>query len=140
MEKKELWNKCLSEIELNISKANFTTWFKNTSIIKEDAGVIQVGVPNEFVKDWLYNKFHKLILKTLISNEENIRGVEYIIYKQEPRNKQDIENSDKLIAKTTTNAINRELPLSDLYINKDDNLNPKYNFNSFIVGPFNELA
>jgi len=139
MEKKELWNKCLAEIELSISKANFTTWFKNTSIIKEDAGVIQVGVPNEFVKDWLYNKFHKLILKTLISNEENIRGVEYIIYKQEPKNKQDSEQTDKLAAKIPAN-INKELPLNDLYVNRDDNLNPKYNFNSFVVGPFNELA
>jgi len=139
MEKKELWNKCLSEIELNISKANFTTWFKNTSIIKEDNGVIQVGVPNEFVKDWLYNKFHKLILKTLIGNEENIRGVEYIIHRQEPKNKQEGEKDGAQTIKNSIN-INKELPLNDLYVNKDDNLNPKYNFNSFVVGPFNELA
>jgi chromosomal replication initiator protein len=137
METKDLWNKCLSEIELNISKANFTTWFKNTSIIKDDGGIIQVGVPNEFVKDWLYNKFHKLIFKTLIGNNENIRGVEYIIHRQEPKNEQDIDS--KLASKMPIN-INKELPLNDLYINKEDNLNPKYNFNSFIVGPFNELA
>ena len=86
MDTKELWNKCLSEIELNVSKANFTTWFKNTCIVKEDGGVICVGVPNEFVKDWLYNKFHKLILKTLIGNKGTIRGVEYIIHKQELKN------------------------------------------------------
>jgi len=135
METKELWHKCLSEIELNISKANFTTWFKNTSIIKEDGGVIHVGVPNEFVKDWLYNKFHRLILKTLISNEENIRGVEYIIYKQEIRHDGEKASDLRPIFNVT-----KELPLNDLYINKDDNLNPKYNFNSFIVGPFNELA
>jgi len=134
METKELWKKCLSEIELGISKANFTTWFKNTSIIKEEDGVIHIGVPNEFVKDWLYNKFHKLILKTLISNNDGIRSVEYIIYKQETK-KEDIKNNTIF-----TPNINKELPLNDLYINKDDNLNPKYNFNSFIVGPFNELA
>ena len=139
MEKRELWNKCLSEIELNISKANFTTWFKNTSIIKEDTGIIHVGVPNEFVKDWLYNKFHKLILKTLIGNDDNVRGVEYIISKQEIKDKQNIENNDKSIARNSV-SINKELPLNDLYVNKDDNLNPRYNFNSFIVGPFNELA
>ena len=138
METKELWNKCLAEIELSISKANFTTWFKNTSIIKEDLGTICVGVPNEFVKDWLYNKFHKLILKTLISNNEGIRGVEYIIHKQELKSEQD--NRDNKITSNTPININKELPLNDLYINKDDNLNPKYNFNSFIVGPFNELA
>jgi len=139
METKELWNKCLSEIELNISKANFTTWFKNTSIVKEEEGVILLGVPNEFVKDWLYNKFHKLILKTLIGNEDTIRGVEYIINKQEIKHDQTISNNSGITPKIPVN-INKELPLNDLYVNRDDNLNPKYNFNSFIVGPFNELA
>ncbi len=84
---KELWDKSLAEIELGMSKANFTTWFKNTSIVKEDAGSIYIGVPNEFVKDWLYNKFHKLILKTLINHDESVRSVEYIIHKYEPVNK-----------------------------------------------------
>jgi chromosomal replication initiator protein len=136
---KNLWNKCLLEIELSVSKANFTTWFKNTSIIKEEGGVVFVGVPNEFVKDWLYNKFHKLVLKTLISHNENIRSIEYLIHKQEIKTENVIKNIEKSITKTPVN-INKELPLNDLYVNKDDNLNPKYNFNSFIVGPFNELA
>jgi chromosomal replication initiator protein len=139
METKKLWDKCLSEIETNISKANFTTWFKNTYIIKEDGGIIQIGVSNEFVKDWLYNKFHKLILKTLIGNNDSIRGVDYIIYKQEPKNEQSL-NENKILPQNSPANINKELPLNDLYVNKDDNLNPKYNFNSFVVGPFNELA
>jgi chromosomal replication initiator protein len=132
---KELWENCLSEIELSISKANFTTWFKNTSIVKEDMGTVYIGVPNEFVKDWMYNKFHKLILKTLISHEDNVRTVEYIISKHEQVSKQPEAGT----VKPAVN-INKELPLNDLYINREDNLNPKYNFNSFVVGPFNELA
>jgi chromosomal replication initiator protein len=87
MNTKELWDKSLAEIELSISKANFTTWFKNTSIVKEEGGTLYLGVPNEFVKDWLYNKFHKLILKTLISNNDSIRSIEYIISKQDVVNK-----------------------------------------------------
>ncbi len=138
MDIKELWDKCLTEIELNISKANFSTWFKNTSIIKNESGIIQLGVPNEFVKDWLYNKFHKLILKTLINNNSEIRGVEYIINKQDFKNtKNQNKNGEELNQPVN---LNKELPLNDLYINKEDNLNPRYNFNSFIVGPFNELA
>jgi len=135
MNTKELWDNCLSEIELSISKANFTTWFKNTSIVREDGGTLYIGVPNEFVKDWLYNKFHKLILKTLIGREDSIRGIEYIISKHDNITKSNIDEKS-----VSTLNINKELPLNDLYINKDDNLNPKYNFNSFIVGPFNELA
>jgi chromosomal replication initiator protein len=132
---KELWEKCLSEMELSISKANFTTWFKNTSIIKDDVGTIYIGVPNEFVKDWLYNKFHKLILKTLISHNENVRGVEYTIHRYEDR-----ERSEKAEQVKQVVNVNKELPLNDLYVNREDNLNPKYTFNSFVVGPFNELA
>ncbi len=128
---KELWENALVDIETNISRANFTTWFKNTSITKEDMGTLYIGVPNEFVKDWLYNKFHKLILKTLMSHSENIRCVEYVIVKHEPVQK-------AVVKPTPTN--NKELPLADLYVNKEDNLNPKYTFNSFVVGPFNELA
>jgi chromosomal replication initiator protein len=35
---------------------------------------------------------------------------------------------------------NRELPLQEPSVNKDDNLNPRYTFESFVIGPFNELA
>lgn len=135
MNTKELWNNCLSEIETSISKANFTTWFKNTSIAKEDGGILYIGVPNEFVKDWLYNKFHKLILKTLMNYEEGVRGIEYVIHKHDGKERSTENDVSKIVL-----GLNKELPLNDLYTNKDDNLNPKYNFNSFIVGPFNELA
>src|SRR6185436_6452484 len=81
MNTKQLWKNCLMEIETGISKANFSTWFKNTSILKEDTGIIYVGVPNEFVRDWLKNKYHKLITKTIADAYENMRAVEYVITK-----------------------------------------------------------
>ncbi|MEK7219230.1 MAG: chromosomal replication initiator protein DnaA [Patescibacteria group bacterium] len=132
---KQLWKDCLMEIEGGISKANFSTWFKNTSIVREDAGIIYIGVPNEFVRDWLINKYHQLITKTIANTYENMRAVEYTIAK--------IENNREELTVTTIPAesyVNKELPLKDLYINPEDNLNPRYRFNSFIVGTFNELA
>lgn len=132
MDTKQLWQNCLMEIESGISKANFSTWFKNTSILKEDTGVIYVGVPNEFVRDWLQNKYHKLITKTIANTYENMRAVEYVITK--------IETNKEIPQKMNEVVVNKELPLKDLYINPDDNLNPRYRFDSFIVGGFNELA
>ena len=132
MDTKQLWKNCLTEIEAGISKANFSTWFKNTSILKEDMGIIYVGVPNEFVRDWLKNKYHKLITKTIADTYENMRAVEYIITK--------IETSKQENSTVNETYVNKELPLKDLYINPEDNLNSRYHFNSFIVGTFNELA
>ncbi|MEI8174745.1 MAG: chromosomal replication initiator protein DnaA [bacterium] len=130
----QLWKNCLAEVENTVSRANFSTWFKNTSIIKEEEGIIYIGVPNEFVRDWLINKYHKLITKTIADSYENMRAVEYIITKIEAVN-QEIPP-----IKQNEGYVNKELPLKDLYINPEDNLNPRYHFNSFIVGSFNELA
>ena len=132
MDTKQLWKACLLEIEVNVSKANFSTWFKNTCILKEETGIIYVGVPNEFVRDWLKNKYHKLITKVVADLYENMRAVDYSITKIEPIKLDDFKNNETYI--------NKELPLADLYINPEDNLNPRYRFNSFIVGGFNELA
>ena len=130
----QLWEKTLSEIEGELSKANFSTWFRNTAILKQDDGMVIVGVPNEFVKDWLQNKFHKTILKYLRNLSENIRGVEYSICKIEEKKP---EKNAPVPQLAQTHA---ELPLADLYINKEDGLNPRYTFNNFIIGSFNELA
>jgi chromosomal replication initiator protein len=133
MNTEQLWKNCLVEIEAGLSKANFSTWFKNTSILKEDTGIIYIGVPNEFVRDWLKNKYHKLITKTIADAYENMRAVEYTITKTEPEKRE-------LPVASSESFINKELPLKDLYINQEDNLNPRYHFDSFIVGSFNELA
>lgn len=133
MDTKQLWKSCLMEIETGVSKANFSTWFKNTSILKEEMGIVYIGVPNEFVRDWLKNKYHKLITKTIADAYENMRAVEYTITKLESKKTDSTQNTQEIF-------VNKELPLKDLYINPDDNLNPRYQFNSFIVGGFNELA
>ncbi len=133
MDIKQLWKNCLQEIEGEVSKANFSTWFKNTSILKEETGIIYVSVPNEFVRDWLKNKYNKLITKTIADEYENMRAVEYVITKIE-------SNKQQEVVKVVETHINKELPLRDLYINPEDNLNSRYQFSSFIVGGFNELA
>ncbi len=131
---KELWGQSLSLIEKEISKANFNTWFKNTHIVKEADGEIVIGVPNEFVRDWLSNKYNKLILKSIIEFREEIRTVVFEISKGVAQQQEEVEKD------SGTAFPKSELPLKDLYINKDDNLNPKYTFDTFIVGNFNELA
>jgi chromosomal replication initiator protein len=135
MENKQLWDSVLAEVELTISRANFSTWFKNTKIIKQENGIVSIGLPNEFVKEWLYSKYDKFILKTLRNISEGIRGVEYIIITPAMKEKWQ-ETSPVRVGQSFA----QELPLSDLYINKDDNLNPRYTFDTLVIGSFNELA
>lgn len=133
MTNEQLWNTTLAEIELEVSKANFLTWFKNTAITKYDTDTAFLCVPNTFVKDWLYNKYHKSILKALRKNVTTIKSVEYVISKDPKQESRDGERREPHI-------LQNQLEIQELYINRDDNLNPRYTFENFIVGPFNELA
>ena len=132
MDTQELWDNVLSKIESSVSKANFATWFKDTKISGFEDGMVYLSVPNTFVKEWLTKKFHQTILKFLRESSESIHALEYVI-KEETKVKNHYIPTKAVVG-------TRELPLSEVYINKEDNLNPRYTFDTFIVGPFNELA
>ena len=131
MDNKKLWDGVLVEMELTLSKPNFNTWFKDTFIVKQEEGTVYLGVPNTFVQDWLSSKFHNTILKSLRNLSSNIQSLHYVISKEDMREKAFAEKPQ---------PITRELPIADTYINKEDNLNPRYTFDTFVVGPFNEFA
>ncbi len=128
---KQLWQKVLIEMELGMSSANFSTWFKDTRIVKEDGGVVVLSVPNAFVKEWLITKYHSVILRNLRNLESSVHAIEYVVNKEESRRREERMGRE---------TVNRELPLPEIEVNKDDNLNPRYTFETFVVGPFNELA
>lgn len=131
---KKVWENALVDIELSVSRANFSTWFKGTHVIKIEDGVVYIGVPSQFYKDWLADKHHKTILRALRGISPNTRGVEYVIAREEKK-------KPKTERKTTRGSVpSNELPLAEHYINRADNLNPRYTFDSYVVGPFNELA
>ncbi|MBA3733097.1 chromosomal replication initiator protein DnaA [Patescibacteria group bacterium] len=132
MDNKKLWDSVLVEMELSLSKPNFNTWFKDTAIIRQEEGAVYLSVPNTFVQDWLGSKFHNTILKALRTLSGNVQSLHYLISKEDMKEKQQV------IEKTV--QATKELPIQDTYINKEDNLNPRYTFETFVVGPFNEFA
>ena len=127
---KKLWDDVLVQIELSITAANFKTWFRDTHIVSFEDGTILLGVPSIFVRDWLQDKFQAIILKTLRELSPYVRSVEYTV----------VQRAGRKVETSKTQTINAALPLEEYYINKSDNLNPKYLFESFVVGPFNQLA
>jgi len=81
MTNEELWQAVLAQIQLNISSANFATWFKNTQITSQKNGVVFIRVPNSFVKEWLEQKYNKIIVKILRNLDKEIKDVKYEIGK-----------------------------------------------------------
>ena len=135
MELDELWKAALGEIELQVSKANFKTWLQNTSVANKKGGVVTIAVPNNFTKEWLENKYHKFILRSLRNLDSEIKDVTYQI-------KQNLINELPRGQQITERDIvfKKQLDFQELNIDAATNLNPHYTFDNFIVGSSNELA
>ena len=147
MNNDQLWQAVLGEIELNLSKANFTTWFKNTYIGSAENGKVVVCVPNAFTQAWLEKKYHGLISKAIssASNQE----IKDIIYSVETKKTSGNENFLNTINSSNldTPAENSENQNHNPIKNNNEptivnqfGLNSKYTFRNFIVGKGNELA
>lgn len=130
MTNEEIWQAILAKVQLNISSANFATWFNGTKIIDKKEGKITVSAPNSFSKEWLENKYNKFIFRFLRELDEEIKEVEYVVGKSRP------ESAKKIPSYTPD--IN-QLDFQEFKIDKETNLNPRYTFENFVVGPFNEL-
>ncbi len=131
LDARELWEYVLTQVELSISPANFNTWFRDSSIVKIEDGIVYIGVPSQFFRDWYLKKFNMLLLKIIRGVSHEYRNVEYMIVKDDRRRPKEVRRQPQ---QTT------EMPLDEFYINKSDGLNPRYTFDSFVIGDFNYLA
>lgn len=132
MNNDQLWQAVLGEIELNLSKANFTTWFKNTFISSVEEDKVVVCVPNTFTKAWLEKKYHEQISTALQNVSE--KKVNEIYYKVETRKTSPVGDLLKKITKKKEGGEDEAVSVNRF------GLNSKYIFESFIVGKGNELA
>ncbi len=132
----EIWKAVLGEMELALSRAHFTTWFKNTAIVSRDQNSVTVSVPNGFVKEWLENKFNRQILQSIRKLSNEIREIKYIVGQPKP------EPLRPDISKIIIDNEFQEQVSADQSqdIDKTTHLNKKYSFDSFIVGSANMLA
>lgn len=135
MNKDQLWQKTLAELELSLSKAKFTTWFKNTFILEYADNTVILAVPNVFTKTWLENKFHDQIFQALQRiTDDGVKSVQYQVTTQKPAI-QFIKSSFP-----ESSFFSEEKPRPSYPQKFIKGLNPKYSFDTFVAGKGNELA
>ncbi len=139
MKKENLWKTTLAQIQMDISEANFNTWFKGTSISTLSDKKAVIGVPNAFAKEWIENKYHKIILKALKKLDKDIRRVDYAVVSAPPIVSEEKKKTKKSNNKEKNDTIS-QMEFQELSVDRETGLNPKYSFDNFIIGPFNELA
>lgn len=133
MTNEELWESVLAQIQLNISSANFATWFKGTKIASQENNQVIINIPNSFAKEWIEQKYSKIIFKILHNLDNNIKDAKYFIEKPTLKIKTLRKESAAL-------SDDNQLDFQEFRVDRETNLNPRYAFENFVVGSFNELA
>lgn len=131
MNNQQLWQAILGSLEVSLSKANFNTWFKNTSIAEQGPDFIIISVPSAFNRDWISAKYHHEMLKALKTIAPEIKEIKYQLGGANTVNS-NIPGKAPVKAETAPYRETQTLPTSGL--------NPKYTFETFIIGKNNELA
>lgn len=147
MTPQQIWEAVLAELELSVSRANFITWFKNTFLgsLEKDEAVI--CVPSTFYKMYLEKKFHTTLLKLIEKNTGS--SLKSLTYKIETK-KSSLNGSQPLSQSSTIPSLapQETAKISQISVKMEKiadtantyGLNPRYVFESFVVGKGNELA
>ncbi len=130
MKAEQIWQAALGELQLQMTKATFNTWVKNTSVVSYEDGTFIIGVQNAYVKDWLENRLLTTIKRTLIGLVGHTVEVKFTLCKPS----RDAEEPVSLL------EVGGRLSASASGNETGSTLNPRYTFTNFIVGSSNRLA
>lgn len=138
-----LWQSVLGEIELSVSHAAFTTWFKNTELLESSGDTVTIAVPNIFAKRQFEVKFNDQVRAVLEKNGVSPTRISYVV-----------KTAGKRTVSRETTATARQSSVDSLLgvptggagrttsqpQTANGGLNPRYTFGNFIVGSSNDLA
>jgi chromosomal replication initiator protein len=137
----DVWQAVLGELEVTLSRGNFVTWLKNTSLVKQSDGVIVVGVANVFIKQHLEKKYGELITETLRKQGVKVDVVEYKMvagHKRPVEEPADQSQAPQLMSSAPVTTTG-QLPVNT-GIAPEQSLNERYTLDNFVVGDGNDLA
>jgi chromosomal replication initiator protein len=132
-----VWDQILSRIETKVNRHSFYTWFKPTSFVAEDSRRVTVRVPNAIFKEWLIKHYSAVISEAMTELQKGGLTVQFLA---------DAPLEAAAIPLTPAETAVFEETAADPFagVGPDASgppgLNPRYTFDSFIVGSSNQFA
>ena len=123
-----LWEKTLDIIKSELSEVSFNTWIKSCQPISMSNTSIKISVPNSFTQDILNKRYKDLVANSIKAVCSKLYDIDFVILS-------DTSDKDNL-------KIKSDKPTKSIIVNDEmsSTLNPKYTFNSFVIGNSNRFA
>lgn len=131
-----VWENVLAEIEQKISPANFSTWFKDTTLLSTANDHVIIGVKNSFFVKQLRSKFLDLITEALNKNNINFTTIDFEVVSSTKNKIRSREVTTEDSIKNYIKPIKKSLETKTI----NNGLNSKYTLDNFVIGSNNDLA
>ncbi len=129
----KVWDAALGQLQIHVTRPNFDTWLKDTHGLRIDNGCFVVGVPSEFVREWLSTRMRSLVLQTVAGILGRPTEVEFEIATQNGHRNGSSASSMPLADTAPAQTVSSS-PI------RQQRLNPRFTFRSFVVADTNRLA
>ena len=131
MQSERLWQTVLGQLQLELPKATYDTWVRETVLVTQEDGTFVIGAPNAYARDWLDNRLKASIRRNLAAAAgRNSLEVRFVVWSPQAPERPEPPAGQN-------GAGSAPEPLAEALPSR---LNPKYTFNTFVVGPSNRLA
>ncbi|HFD2031270.1 TPA: chromosomal replication initiator protein DnaA [Clostridium perfringens] len=134
-----LWEQALNIIKGEISEISFNTWIKSCTPISISDNILKLSVPNEFTKGILDTRYKDLLIQALKIVTSRKFKIEFYLESdlEEEKENEEKQKEEKKEKKENTNDVDGSIVVSD---EMSATLNPKYTFQSFVIGNSNRFA
>jgi chromosomal replication initiator protein len=127
-----LWEEILSRIETKVNRHSFYTWFKPTTFVTADARTLTVHVPNPLFKDWLMKHYAAVITEAMGEIKRPNLAIDFV---SEPH----ADDAPRPLSSVgPLPPVEEDVPPAT--VGGSAGLNPRYTFDTFIVGSSNQFA
>ncbi len=130
MDANQAWQTVLGQLEMDMPRASYDTWVRDTSLMSYEDGLLTVGVRNAYARDWLESRLATTVSRLLIGIMNRTVDVDFVVTQTQPLGA--VEEQDAPLEEDESETTALQLARS--------NLNPRYTFESFVVGSGNRLA
>jgi chromosomal replication initiator protein len=130
MNAEQAWHSVLAQLQMDMPRASYDTWVRDTRPVGYENGILTVGVRNAYARDWLDTRLATTVNKMLIDTLNSKVSVQFIVSQtDENASTTDVEPVPASIEITAPEPKPRHVTL-----------NPRYTFDTYVVGSGNRLA
>ena len=130
----QAWQSVLGQLQMEMPRASFDTWVRDTKPVSYQDGTLTVGVRNAYARDWLENRLASTVNRLLIGILNSAVDVSFIV------NGHDQEAEKEIVADEASPSIPEPASAYEQPVRNNVNMNPRYIFDAFVVGSGNRLA